>query len=39
MALLTPLLDLDTNQKAGKNVINFDDAFGLITHQIAEQDT
>lgn len=31
--------DLDTNQKAGKNVINFDDAFSLITHQIAEQDT
>nr|WP_312276243.1 DNA topoisomerase IV subunit A [Moraxella sp. CTOTU46711] len=31
--------DLDTNQKAGKNVINFDDAFGLITHQIGEQDT
>ena len=31
--------DLDTNQKAGKNVINFDDAYSLITHQIAEQDT
>ena len=31
--------DLDTNQKAGKNVINFDDACSLITHQIAEQDT
>ena len=31
--------DLDTNQKAGKNVINFDDACRLITHQIAEQDT
>ena len=31
--------DLDTNQKAGKNVINFDDSFSLITHQIAEQDT
>ena len=31
--------DLDTNQKAGKNVINFDDAFSLITHQIGEQDT
>ena len=31
--------DLDTNQKAGKNVINFDDAFSLITHQISEQDT
>ena len=31
--------DLDTNQKAGKNVINFDDAFSLITHQIAEKDT
>lgn len=31
--------DLDTNQKAGKNVINFDDAFSLITHQIVEQDT
>ena len=31
--------DLDTNQTAGKNVINFDDACRLITHQIAEQDT
>ena len=31
--------DLDTNQKAGKNVINFDDACSLITHQIGEQDT
>lgn len=31
--------DLDTNQKAGKNVINFDGACRLITHQIAEQDT
>lgn len=31
--------DLDTNQKAGKNVINFDDAFSLIIHQIGEQDT
>ena len=31
--------DLDTNQKAGKNVINFDGAFSLITHQIGEQDT
>ena len=31
--------DLDTNQKAGKNVINFDDAFSLITHPIGEQDT
>lgn len=31
--------DLDTNQKAGKNVLNFDDAFSLITHQIGEQDT
>lgn len=31
--------DLDTNQKAGKNVINFDDGCRLITHQIAEQDT
>lgn len=31
--------DLDTNQKAGKNVINFDDAFSLITHKIGEQDT
>ena len=31
--------DLDTNQKAGKNVINFDDAFSLITHQIGEKDT
>nr|WP_312176601.1 DNA topoisomerase IV subunit A [Moraxella sp. CTOTU46934] len=31
--------DLDTNQKAGKNVINFDDACILITHQIGEQDT
>ena len=31
--------DLDTNQKAGKYVINFDDAFSLITHQIGEQDT
>ena len=31
--------DLDTNQKAGKNVINFDDACSLITHQFAEQDT
>ena len=31
--------DLDTNQKAGKNVINFDDAFSLITYQIGEQDT
>lgn len=31
--------DLDTNQKAGKNVINFDGACSLITHQIAEQDT
>nr|WP_315264675.1 DNA topoisomerase IV subunit A [Moraxella osloensis] len=31
--------DLDTNQKAGKNVINFDDAFSLITQQIGEQDT
>ncbi len=31
--------DLDTNQKAGKNVINFDNACSLITHQIAEQDT
>ncbi|ATR79384.1 DNA topoisomerase IV subunit A [Moraxella osloensis] len=31
--------DLDTNQKAGKNVINFDDACRLITQQIAEQDT
>ena len=31
--------DLDTNQKAGKNVINFDDACRLITHQIGEQDT
>jgi len=31
--------DLDTNQKAGKNVINFDDACSLITHQIADQDT
>lgn len=31
--------DLDTNQKAGKNVINFDNAFSLITHQISEQDT
>lgn len=31
--------DLDTNQKAGKNVINFDDACSLITHQISEQDT
>nr|WP_312385923.1 MULTISPECIES: DNA topoisomerase IV subunit A [unclassified Moraxella] len=31
--------DLDTNQKAGKNVINFDDAYSLITHQIGEQDT
>lgn len=31
--------DLDTNQKAGKNVINFDDAFSLLTHPIGEQDT
>ena len=31
--------DLDTNQKAGKNVINFDDACSLIIHQIGEQDT
>lgn len=31
--------DLDTNQKAGKNVINFDDTCRLITHQIGEQDT
>ena len=31
--------DLDTNQKAGKNVINFDDACSLITHPIGEQDT
>ena len=31
--------DLDTNQKAGKNVINFDDACSLMTHQIGEQDT
>lgn len=31
--------DLDTNQKAGKNVINFDGACSLITHQIADQDT
>lgn len=31
--------DLDTNQKAGKNVINFDDGCRLITHQIGEQDT
>lgn len=31
--------DLDTNQKAGKNVINFDDAFSLIIHPIGEQDT
>ena len=31
--------DLDTNQKAGKNVINFDDACSLITHHIGEQDT
>lgn len=31
--------DLDTNQKAGKNVINFDAACSLITHQIGEQDT
>ena len=31
--------DLDTNQKAGKNVINFDDACRLITQQIGEQDT
>ena len=31
--------DLDTNQKAGKNVINFDDACRLITHQIGEKDT
>ncbi len=31
--------DLDTNQKAGKNVINFDDACSLITHQIGEQET
>lgn len=31
--------DLDTNQKAGKNVINFDGACSLITHQIGEQDT
>ena len=31
--------DLDTNQKAGKNVINFDDACSLITQQIGEQDT
>nr|WP_313091763.1 DNA topoisomerase IV subunit A [Moraxella sp. CTOTU48268] len=31
--------DLDTNQKAGKNVINFDDTFSLLTHQIGEQDT
>lgn len=31
--------DLDTNQKAGKNVINFDNACSLITHQISEQDT
>ena len=31
--------DLDTNQKAGKNVINFDDACSLITHQIGEHDT
>ena len=31
--------DLDTNQKAGKNVINFDDAFSLIIHQIGGQDT
>ena len=31
--------DLDTNQKSGKNVINFDDACSLITHQIGEQDT
>ena len=31
--------DLDTNQKAGKNVINFDNACSLITHQIGEQDT
>ena len=31
--------DLDTNQKAGKNVINFDDACSLITHQIGEQHT
>ena len=31
--------DLDTNQKAGKNVINFDDACSLIIHQIGEKDT
>lgn len=36
---INTLADLDTNQKAGKNVINFDDACSLITHQIGEQDT
>ena len=36
---INTFVDLDTNQKAGKNVINFDDACSLITHQIAEKDT
>ena len=36
---INTFVDLDTNQKAGKNVINFDDACSLITHQIGEQDT
>lgn len=31
--------DLDTNQKAGKNIINFDDKSTLMTHQIGENDT
>ena len=31
--------DLDTNQKAGKNIINFDDKSTLMTHPIGEHDT
>lgn len=31
--------ELETNQKAGKNIINFDEKAELITHQIAENDT
>lgn len=36
---INTLADLDTNQKAGKNVINFDDKSTLITAKIAETDS
>ncbi|MFW2176726.1 MULTISPECIES: DNA topoisomerase IV subunit A [unclassified Moraxella] len=36
---INTFIDLDTNQKAGKNVINFDDKSTLITQPIGETDT